>query len=164
MYSLLTDLIFWLNSKILSFSDGIRIPQTSLFFIYVLKRFKIIFCYKRIKTIEVTKITIMFWCYSSWQCRQYFYCKIMAYFLFFTWNLYYNCLFFTNRINFWDISWTNFFFFNIQNIKSNCWIIFPKRFPIIYFWWIIYSFPVTYIYKRFNTWNSFWISLNFSII
>ena len=68
---------------------------------------------------------------------------------------------FTIRINFWDVSWIYFFFFNIQNIKSNCRIVFLKSFPIIYFWWIVYSFPLIFIYKRFNIWNFFCISLNF---
>ena len=43
-----------------------------------------------------------------------------------------------------------FFLFCIQNIKSNCYIIFVKFFPIIFFWWIVCSFSVMFIYKRFN--------------
>ena len=31
MYGILSDFIYWLNSNILSFSDGITIPQKSLF-------------------------------------------------------------------------------------------------------------------------------------
>ena len=75
-------------------------------------------------------------------------------------------LFFTTRINFWDISWTASisFFFSIQNIKSNCRIIFLQRFPIICFWQITYSFLVIFIYKRYNIGKSFWIPLNFFII
>ena len=67
-------------------------------------------------------------------------------------------------INFWDISWTYLFFFNIRNIRRNCQITFLKCFPIIYFWWIIYSIPTIFIDKWFNIWNSFWIPLNFFII
>ena len=51
-------------------------------------------------------------------------------------------MFFTIRINFWDISSTYLFFFNIQNIYSNCWIIFHKNFPIIYF----YSFQFLFLF------------------
>ena len=32
-----------------------------------------------------------------------------------------------------------FFLFNIQNVKSNSHIIFLKFFPIIFFWWKMYS-------------------------
>ena len=38
----------------------------------------------------------------------------------------------------------------IKNIRSNCYTIFFKYFPIIFFWWKIYSFPVIFIYKRLN--------------
>ena len=31
MHAILCDFIYWLNSNILSFSDGITIPQKSLF-------------------------------------------------------------------------------------------------------------------------------------
>ena len=55
-------------------------------------------------------------------------------------------LFVTVWVMFWNISRIYFFFFSIQNIKSNCYIIFLKFFPIIFFWWKIYSFPVTFIY------------------
>ena len=43
-----------------------------------------------------------------------------------------------------------FFFSNIQNIKSYCHIIFFKRFPVIYFCRIIYSFPLIFTYKWFD--------------
>ena len=86
----------------------------------------------------------------------------MPFFFLFVWNHSYHFLVFTIRINFWDISWIYFFFFNIQNIKNNC-RIFLKGFPIIHFWWIIYSFPVIFIYKRFNIWSYFCISPNFFI-
>ena len=38
----------------------------------------------------------------------------------------------------------------MQNIKSNCWIIFLKPFPVIYFWWAFYSNPVIFLYKWFK--------------
>ena len=44
-----------------------------------------------------------------------------------------------------------FLFFSIQNIKSNCHIIFLNLFPIIIFWWKMYSLPVIFICNRFNT-------------
>ena len=62
----------------------------------------------------------------------------MPYFFFFVWNHQENYLFFTGWVMIWNISWKYFFFFGIQSIKSNCCIIFLKRFPIIYFWRIIY--------------------------
>ena len=68
-------------------------------------------------------------------------------------------MFFTGWVLYWNASWTYLFFFSIQNIKNNCQTIFLKRFPIVYFWWIIYSFPIIFIYKWFNIWNSFWIPL-----
>ena len=43
-----------------------------------------------------------------------------------------------------------FFLFSIQNIKSSCYIIFLKFFPIIFYLWKIYSFPVICIYKSYN--------------
>ena len=51
---------------------------------------------------------------------------------------------------FWNISRIYFFFFSIQNAKSNCNIIFLKIFAVIFLWWEIYSFPIVFIYKRFN--------------
>ena len=42
----------------------------------------------------------------------------------------------------WNISRIYFFFFSIQNIKRNSYNIFLKFFPIIFFWWNIYYFPV----------------------
>ena len=38
----------------------------------------------------------------------------------------------------------------MQNVKSNYYIIFLKFFPIIFFWWKIYSLPFIFIYKMFN--------------
>ena len=56
---------------------------------------------------------------------------------------------FTIWAMFWNISSIYFFFFSIQDIKSNNYIIFLKFFSIIFFWWKIYPFPVIFIYKRF---------------
>ena len=71
--------------------------------------------------------------------------------------------FFHNLNNFWDINWIYFFFLDIQNIKSNFRIIFLKRFPIISFWWIIYFFPVMFIYKWINIWSSFCMGFNATV-
>ena len=68
-------------------------------------------------------------------------------------------LFFMGRVTFCNISRVYFFFFNTQNIKSNCQIIFLKRFHVIYFWRIFYSIPIVFIYKKFNIWYFLlWIS------
>ena len=59
-----------------------------------------------------------------------------------------------------------YFIYSIKNIKSNNYIIFLKFFPIIFFWWKIYFFPVICIYKRFNfcySLRSFLISSWFNI-
>ena len=49
--------------------------------------------------------------------------------------------------------------FNIWNIKKNCGVIFLNFLPITFFGWVIYSFVVTFLYKRFNFFsfaNHFW--------
>ena len=51
------------------------------------------------------------------------------------------------------------FFFSLQIIKSNCQIIFFNFSQIIFFWWIIYSFPVILIYKELNFCHCFRIFL-----
>ena len=43
---------------------------------------------------------------------------------------------------FWNKNKIFFFIFRVQNIKSNCYIIFLKCFQIIIFWWKIYSFQL----------------------
>ena len=58
-------------------------------------------------------------------------------------------------VMFSNISRIFFYFFSIQNIKSNCYIVFFKLFPIIFSWWKISFFPVMFIYKRFNFCYSF---------
>ena len=57
-----------------------------------------------------------------------------------------------------------FFFFSIQNIKGNCFIIFLRCFPIIFFWWKMYSFSYIFIYKRFNFCYSFSMFSDFFMI
>ena len=51
----------------------------------------------------------------------------------------------------------NNIFFSIQNIKSNCFIIFLKLFWNIFSWLKIYFFPVISIYKKLNFCYSLWI-------
>ena len=70
--------------------------------------------------------------------------------LFSVWNHLQNNLFFKIWVMFWNINRIYFFIFSIKNIKSNCYIIFFIFFPIIFFWWNIYSFLVLFIYKRFD--------------
>ena len=81
----------------------------------------------------------------------------MPSFFFFIWNYEESYLFFMGWAMFSNISRVYFFFFNMQKIKSNFRIIFLKCFPVIYFWQIIYSFPIIFIYKRFNVWNSLFL-------
>ena len=74
---------------------------------------------------------------------------------------------FTIWIIFRNIRRTDFFLQNIQNmqnIKTNSHIIFLKFFLIIFFWWIINSLPVIFIYKTFNFCGSYLISSWFSAI
>ena len=52
--------------------------------------------------------------------------------------------------------------FSMQNMKSNCYIIFLNFFPI--FWQKIYSFPPIFIYKWFIFCYSLWIYSNFFIV
>ena len=58
--------------------------------------------------------------------------------------------FFTIWVIFCNISRIYFFFLSVQNIKSNCYIIFLKFFLITFFWWKTYSLLVIFTYKRFN--------------
>ena len=64
MYVTLYDHIYWLNAYILSFSDGIAIPNKSIL-LHNVSWTRFIFCSKRMKTIQARKITIMCWSYSS---------------------------------------------------------------------------------------------------
>ena len=62
------------------------------------------------------------------------------------------CYLFCNIwVMFSNISRIYFFFLSIQNINSNCYIIFLNFFPIIIFWWKIFSYlPFIFIFKKFN--------------
>ena len=51
---------------------------------------------------------------------------------------------------FWNIIRMNIFFFSIQNMKNNCYIIFLNFFPVIFSWWKMYFLPLIFIYKWFN--------------
>ena len=57
----------------------------------------------------------------------------------------------------WNVGRIFIHFSNIWHIKSNCWIVFLKVFPVMFSWLEIYSFPVSFTYKRPN----FWYSLRF---
>ena len=57
----------------------------------------------------------------------------------------------------WNIDRIFIHFSNIWHIKSNCWIVFLKVFSVMFSWLEIYSFPVSFTYKRPN----FWYSLRF---
>ena len=59
---------------------------------------------------------------------------------------------------FWNISRIYIYFFSIQNI------IFVNFFPIIFFWWKVYSLPLMFIYKRFNFCYSLWMFFYFFIV
>ena len=66
-------------------------------------------------------------------------------------------MFLTICVMFWNISKIYIFYFSMKNIKSNFYIVFFKFFPIIFSWWEIYPFPVTFIYKTFNFWHFLWL-------
>ena len=58
-----------------------------------------------------------------------------------------------------------FFLFSIENIKSNCSIVFLNFFPIIFFWWKISSFSVIFVYTGLIfiiLWGSFLVSSCFN--
>ena len=56
-----------------------------------------------------------------------------------------------------------FSFLAYKTLRAS-YIIFLKFFPFIFFWCIVYSFPVIVIYKRFNFCYSLWIIFYFFII
>ena len=62
MYDVLSDSIYWLNSCKLSFSDSITISKNLY---YNILFHEIIFCSKKMNTVQVIKATIMPWIYSS---------------------------------------------------------------------------------------------------
>ena len=60
-------------------------------------------------------------------------------------------MFFTIWVMFWKIIRIIYSFVAYKRaIKSNYYIIFIGVFPVIFFWWNIYSLPVISICKRFN--------------
>ena len=73
-------------------------------------------------------------------------------------------LFFTIWVVFWNVGKAYFRFFFIEHIKRNCRIFLLKLFPVIYFWWVIYSFTVIFAYKRLSICCSFRIFSIFFII
>ena len=164
MYDILSDFTYWLNSNIVSLSDGITILQKPIFlhtFSWDLSLFFILKEWRQFKHQKSFFFLKLF--YVIMQIA--FLLQDNAIVLLFLHLESLRELFvFKGWVIFWNRSWTYFFFFNMQNIRSNCWIIFLKRFAIMYFYGIIYSLPVIYIYTWFNIWDSFWILLNFSII
>ena len=70
-------------------------------------------------------------------------------------------MFFNRWDMFWNISRVYFFFFlfNIENVKSNCKIIFLKSFLVFYFWRIFYSIPIIFFYKKLSLCGCLLISL-----
>ena len=58
-----------------------------------------------------------------------------------------NNLYFTIWVMFWIICRIKLFFFSIQNIENNCYVVFLIFFPIIFIWWKISSFPVVLFMK-----------------
>ena len=44
-----------------------------------------------------------------------------------------------------------FFFYNVQTINSNSYIIFLNFFLVIFFWLKMFSFPIIFIYKTFSS-------------
>ena len=64
MYGILSNFIYWLNSNILSFSDGITMPQKSLFlftFSWDLSLFSVL---KEWRQFKQSKSPWWFGCYS----------------------------------------------------------------------------------------------------
>ena len=64
MYGILPDFIYWLNSNILSFYNGISTPQKSLF-LHTFSRDLSLFSFVKKEGNSSKIITVMFWCYSS---------------------------------------------------------------------------------------------------
>ena len=123
--SILSDFIYWLNSNILFPSDGITISQNLYFYFFM--RFKFIFCSKAMKTIQTIKITLTFLMLFHIIMQIIFLLQDDVIPLFICLELLTE-FFLTLWVMFWNISWKYFFFFNVQNIKSNCQIFFPQMF------------------------------------
>ena len=73
-------------------------------------------------------------------------------------------MFFTIWGFFWNISRIYFFFFSVETIKSNCYVIFLNVFPVICLWWIVYSFVKIFICKAVNFCYFLWIFFYFLVI
>ena len=75
------------------------------------------------------------------------YCQIMP--SLFNQNYYINELRFMIWIMSWNMNYVaaNILFFSIQHVKSNCYITLRKFLPIVFFWWVIYSFSFILIVK-----------------
>ena len=122
MYDILSDFTYWLNSNIVSFSDGITIVQKPLFLhpfswdlslFFILKEWR---QFKHQKSLFFLKLFYVIMQHNSIVLLFLHLESLRELFVFKGWVI------------FWNKSWTYFFFFNIQNITSNCWIIFLKRF------------------------------------
>ena len=146
MYGILSDFIYWLkyrfNSNILSFSDDIKIPQKSLFLHTFSWDLSLLSALKEWRQFKQLKSPLCFEVLHLIM-QIIFYCKIMPTFFFGIIN---RIIRFSQFELIFEINSTHFFFFKIQSIKSNCQIIFLKRFPVIYFGRVIYSFPLIFIY------------------
>ena len=75
--------------------------------------------------------------------RVIFYCNIMPSFSF---GIIKRKTYFPQWVMFWNIGRIYFFFFSIQH---NRWINFLNFSPTIFFWWVIYCFPVIFIWDDF---------------
>ena len=150
MHGTLSDFIYWLNSNVLFLFDVIKIPQKSLF--------SHPFPCDLIHTFNTRDLMHAFYIFFHLEV----YRKIMP--LLFLRLKSLRELFVFHGLRYLLKYKINIFFFNVQDIKSNYWIIYLKSFPIIYFCGITCFFPVILICKWFNIWNFFWIPFNFSII
>ena len=135
---------YWLNFSILVSSEEKTIPQKH-FFSHIFIRFKYAFLLRKWKPFKQYKLpTFLLSFHLTMQI------------IFF---LQYNSIFFPLKsLCIWndDFSFVVKFrqdihsFLNKYRIKSNFWIIFLKIFPVFFSWWVIYSFPVIFIYKKLN--------------
>ena len=113
---------------------GMIIPFVKIFiFTWVFLRIYFNFRLNRMREIQTIRVTIFFfWGYSlsNWNVTPVPSCFFEI--------IKRTICFSQYQLIFWNIGWTYFHFCNIQNIKSNCWIIFLKLFAVIYFWWVIF--------------------------
>ena len=119
---------------------GMIIPFHKIFiFTWVFLRIYFNFRLNRMRAIQTIRVTIFFWGYSlsNWNVTPVPSCFFEI--------IKRTICFSQYQLIFWNIGWTYFHFCNIQNIKSNCWIIFLKLFAVIYFWWVIFLILVIFI-------------------